>query len=164
MTIRQTDLNNASYRSPQRNFTAKRYGQQTGFLSHSHQDARLALGLQQMLVDQGWDIYIDWQDQEMPKEPDAETASRIKNAILGADWFLFLATENSMSSRWCPWEIGYADGRKPLNRVAIVPSTDSYGRYYGNEYLRLYSRIDSAYTGDLALFDVQNRGTWVRSL
>ncbi|GGK48318.1 TIR domain-containing protein [Pseudomonas koreensis] len=164
MTIRQSDLTNAAYGRTQRSFSAKRYGQPSAFLSHSHKDERLALGLQQMLVAQGWDIYIDWQDQQMPDQPDVETAKRIKRAIIGADWFLFLATENSTASRWCPWEIGYADGEKPLNRIAVVPTTDANGSFYGNEYLRLYSRIDTANSGGLALFDTKNQGTWVRSL
>jgi hypothetical protein len=163
MTIRQFDLTNAANGLTARSFTAKRHGQPSAFLSHSHKDARLALGLQQMLVEQGWNIYIDWQDQQMPEKPDAETAIRIKRAIIGAEWFLFLATEHSTASRWCPWEIGYADGEKPLNRIAIVPTTDSSGKYYGNEYLSLYSRIDTA-NGGLALFDTKNNGTWVRNL
>ncbi|MCH5937009.1 toll/interleukin-1 receptor domain-containing protein, partial [Salmonella enterica] len=68
-----------------------------------------------------------------------------------ANWFLFLATENSMSSRWCPWEIGYADGKKNLNNIVIVPTVDSSGRHHGNEYLQLYSRIDTTPNGALAL-------------
>ncbi|MEE4668083.1 toll/interleukin-1 receptor domain-containing protein [Pseudomonas alliivorans] len=164
MPIRQSDLNNASSSRSMRGHVYKRLGQPTAFLSHSHKDAKLALGLQEMLKQQGWDIYIDWQDQTMPDTPDAETAVRIKNAIVGADWFLFLATENSMSSRWCPWEIGYADGKKQLNRIAIVPTIDSYGRYHGNEYLKLYNTIDTPSAGGLALYDLQGKGYWVRNL
>jgi hypothetical protein len=143
---------------------SKRLGQPTAFLSHSHKDAKLALGLQEMLKRQGWDIYIDWQDQAMPDTPDAETATRIKNTIISADWFLFLATENSMASRWCPWEIGYADGKKHLNRIAIVPTVDNSGRYYGNEYLKIYNTINTPPSGGLALYDLQGNGRWVRNL
>ncbi len=117
-----------------------------------------------MLIEQGWDIYIDWQDQKMPERPDAETARRIKNAIVHANWFLFLATENSMSSRWCPWEIGYADGKKNLNNIVIVPTVDSSGRHHGNEYLQLYSRIDTTPNGALALYDLQGHSRWLRNI
>lgn len=108
MPIRQSDLLNAG----QRGQFSKRFGQPTAFLSHSHKDAQLALGLQALLNDQGWDVYIDWQDQTMPDKPDTETALNIKSAIVRADWFLFLATQHSTTSRWCPWEIGFADGKK----------------------------------------------------
>ncbi|NWC46101.1 toll/interleukin-1 receptor domain-containing protein [Pseudomonas edaphica] len=164
MTILQSDLSNTYFNRSQSGYTSKRPGQPTAFLSHSHKDAALALGLQEMLKQQGWDIYIDWQDQAMPEQPDAETAARIKNAIISAEWFLFLATEHSMSSRWCPWEIGYADGKKQLGRIAIIPTTDTHGRYHGNEYLKLYNRIDTPPSGGLALYDPQGNGRWVRTL
>ncbi|ASK21205.1 toll/interleukin-1 receptor domain-containing protein [Halomonas sp. N3-2A] len=164
MEIYQYDLNNASYRRQQRGFSSPSSGKPTAFLSHSHKDNQLALGLQQMLIEQGWDLYIDWQDQKMPERPDAETARRIKNAIVNANWFLFLATENSMSSRWCPWEIGYADGKKHLNNIVIVPTVDSSGRHHGNEYLQLYSRIETSTNGGLALYDLQGNGRWLRNL
>lgn len=64
----------------------------------------------------------------MPEEPNRETAGRIQAAIRNSDVFLFLATENSMSSRWCPWELGYADGVKPLDSIAVVPTKDAIGK------------------------------------
>ncbi|AYP23219.1 toll/interleukin-1 receptor domain-containing protein [Pantoea agglomerans] len=161
MPILQSDLFNAS----QRGQFAKRFGQPTAFLSHSHKDAQLALGLQALLNDQGWDVYIDWQDQTMPDKPDTETALNIKSAIVRADWFLFLATQHSMTSRWCPWEIGFADGKKVYDRIAIIPTQDYLGNFYGNEYLNLYNKIDvsSGHTG-LAFFDTRGNGKWVRNL
>jgi hypothetical protein len=70
-----------------------------------------------------------------------------------------------MTSRWCPWEIGFADGKKTLDRIAIVPTQDNYGQFYGNEYLNLYNKIDvSSGTSGIALFDTQGNGQWVRSL
>lgn len=89
---------------------AKAARKQTAFLSHSHQDSRLAKSLQAFLQAQGWAIYIDWEDTSMPDSPTRETAEKIQAKIRDLDWFLFLGTQNSMRSRWCPWEIGYADG------------------------------------------------------
>ncbi|MGL5995780.1 MAG: toll/interleukin-1 receptor domain-containing protein [Pseudomonas proteolytica] len=164
MAIRQSDLfYSATTRVPQ-GHVPKRSGQPTAFLSHSHKDMKLALGLQEALRREGWDVYIDWQDQAMPDSPDAVTASRIKNAIVAADWFLFLATQNSQASRWCPWEIGYADGKKRIEKIAIIPTTDNSGHHYGNEYLKLYNKVDRASGGGLALFDPQGKGKWVRFL
>ncbi|MEB0222887.1 toll/interleukin-1 receptor domain-containing protein [Pseudomonas sp. 10S4] len=165
MPIRQSDLLNAGYSRSIQGRIAKRAGQTTAFLSHSHKDATLALGLQEMLKNQGWDVYIDWQDQTMPDTPDGETAFNIKVAIVRADWFLFLATQNSMASRWCPWKIGFADGKKAHERIAIVPTMDNHGHFYGNEYLSLYNKIDVP-TGSsgLAFYDTRGNGKWVRTL
>lgn len=35
----------------------------------------------------------------------------------------------------------YADGKKPLDAIIIVRTSDQ-GRFYGNEYLQLYRRLD----------------------
>lgn len=149
MTISQYELRSAATR----NYTAKNqrsrgYGQKTGFLCHSHKDRDLALGLQQWLKEQGMDLYIDWQDASMPEPPDGTTAARIRTVIRGADVFLFLATHDSMSSRWCPWELGFADGVKNNDQIAVIATRDASGNYYGNEYLQLYRRIDQAAAGN----------------
>ncbi|KPY89133.1 toll/interleukin-1 receptor domain-containing protein [Pseudomonas syringae pv. tagetis] len=167
MPIRQSDLYTAGYSRYLQGQFSKRSGQPTAFLSHSHTDAVLALGLQELLKKAGWDVYIDWQDRTMPETPDAETAFNIKVAIVQADWFLLLATQHSTASRWCPWEIGFADGRKAHDRIAIVPTQDNQGNFYGNEYLNLYNKIDVPRitgTPGLALFDTRGNGTWVRGL
>lgn len=118
----------------------------TAFLCHSHKDRDLALGLKTTIESQGGSLYIDWLDDDMPETPNKETAQRIKGKIVECDLFMFLATPNSMASRWCPWEIGYADGKKPTDALVIVPTKDDAGRYYGNEYLQLYRRLEpSAY-------------------
>ncbi|MCI5121945.1 MAG: toll/interleukin-1 receptor domain-containing protein [Candidatus Electrothrix sp. AUS4] len=123
---------------------AKRAGYQTAFLSHSHKDAELAKGVQGFLQAQGWYVYIDWEDTTMPDTPDRRTAERIQQRIIELDWFFFLATDNSMKSRWCPWEIGYADGKKLLDSILILQTKDNSGNYYGNEYLQLYRCLSSA--------------------
>jgi hypothetical protein len=70
-----------------------------------------------------------------------------------------------MSSRWCPWEIGFADGKKAHDHIAIIPTSDGQGHFYGNEYLNLYNKIDVAHNASgLALFDTRGNGTWVRNL
>jgi hypothetical protein len=89
-------------------------------------------------------LYIDWQDASMPETPDGTTAARIRSVIRAADVFLFLATNNSMASRWCPWELGFADGVKRNEQIGIVSTRDSSGRYFGNEYMQLYRKIDQS--------------------
>ena len=141
-------------------------GRSTAFLCHSHKDNDLAEGLQVLLAENGWDLYIDWKDHEMPEKPNKETAQKIKMKITQLDWFLFLATPNSSVSRWCPWEIGIADTRKSHDKILIIPTSDSSGRWYGNEYLQLYNQIESAQGGRLARFNAGQRtgGTYIRNL
>lgn len=130
---------------------ARKLGAKTAFICHSHHDAILAKGLVQLLSDAGWRVYIDWQDAQMPASPNQETAQRIKQKIVDLEYFLFLATPNSISSRWCPWEIGYADGKKQLDRILIVP-TDDGAQTHGNEYLQLYRRVDLSDKNELAVW------------
>jgi hypothetical protein len=109
------------------------------FLCHSHKDETLVKGLIALFQETGIDLFIDWKDHSMPETPNAETAKKIQDAIRARDIFLFLASANSKASRWCPWEIGYADSSR--RKLFIVPTADGTGTY-GNEYLQLYAHID----------------------
>jgi TIR domain len=162
MAISQTDLRNAARQSTR--MVAKSTNQRTAFLCHSHKDRDLAEGLQVRLKEQGFDLYIDWQDVSMPATPNAETADKLRFKIVACDWFLFLATANSMASRWCPWELGYADGKKSRDRIAIVPTSD-HQTTHGNEYIALYRYIDSVSGGRIGMFGPSpTQGVWVNSL
>ncbi len=131
---------------------AKRANLRTVFLSHSHKDATYAEGLAAVLLEAGLEAYIDWQDSSMPGTPNHQTASTIKLRIQRADLFMFLATPSSTVSRWCPWEIGYADGVKAIEDMIVVQTADSSGRHYGSEYLGLYRSLDVSTDGRLAVW------------
>jgi hypothetical protein len=164
MTISQYDLRSAAGRNISlKNQRSRGYGQKTGFLCHSHKDRDLAFGLQQWLKEQGLDLYIDWLDPYMPDNPDGTTADRIRTVIKGADVFIFLATNDSMVSRWCPWELGFADGVKRNDQIAVIATRDASGNYYGNEYLQLYRRIDQATAGN-ALYWYPKGSSYPQSL
>jgi hypothetical protein len=120
---------------------ARTAGRKTVFLCHSHDDRTYVRGFIQLLREAGWDAYVDWMDESMPPRPNRTTASNIKRRIREADYFLFLATPNSVASRWCPWEIGIADGVKAAGAIMVV-QTKSGGTHYGNEYLELYRHVD----------------------
>lgn len=117
-----------------------------------------------MLQDAGCRVYIDWLDSEMPDIPNKETAARIQRKIKESEYFVYLATENSSKSRWCPWEIGYADGVKITDKLVIAPTRDRSGAY-GQEYLELYQRIEIASDGSLAIFDPsKTNGHYARNI
>ncbi len=171
MALRLSDLRSASagfrkYASEALTETrATQLGMKTAFLCHSHKDAQYAEGLVAELRDQGWKIYIDWKDNTMPEHPNADTADKIQSRIKSLNYFLYLATPNSNSSRWCPWEIGYADGVKARSRMFLIQTQDDNGHVYGAEYLELYQSIDRANSGRLAAFDPgATQGTLVQNL
>lgn len=176
MAVKLRDLRSAARRTdgitvPKSLGEALGSNTQTAFLCHSHKDQELAKGLQVILKEQGWDLYIDWQDNEMPTTPDKETAKRIKSKIEITDWFLFLATANSTGSRWCPWEMGFADAKKNYEKIVIIPTEDDDGKWYGNEYLQLYKNLSIASNSSTgksgyALFEAASTksGTWVEQL
>jgi hypothetical protein len=79
--------------------------------------------------------------------------------------FLFLATPNSVTSRWCPWEIGFADGNKPVERIIVIPTVDLTGTWHGNEYLQLYRSLDrDSVTGLVVRDPGKQQGVRVQSL
>jgi hypothetical protein len=139
------------FSAPRTLHEAKSLGIKTAFLSHSHRDKELALNVETYLNNEGIQVYIDWRDESMPDKPTRETAQKIKDRIIATDVFLFLATANSMASRWCPWELGYADGKKIIDQVVVIP-TESGGTTYGNEYLDLYRRIDVTPQGTVGIW------------
>lgn len=124
----------------------------TIFLSHSHKDKDLIKGLITVLAEQGVAVYVDWNDDSMPRITSRETAERIKDRIGEMELFAILATQNGLNSRWVPWETGVADQMKPSPNILVIPVADSSGKYLGNEYLQLYQRfeVDSAGTARVA--------------
>lgn len=136
--------------------------QKTAFLCHSHKDAELVKGLIVWLREEGIELYIDWQDHSLPEVPSAETARKLQKKIESYKLFLFLATGNSTASRWCPWEIGYADSSK--RNIYIIPTSES-SNTYGSEYLELYPRIERGFSESIegfSLFEVgKSKGPWL---
>lgn len=128
---------------------ASMLGYKTAFLCHSHHDRSLVEGLVQIFKEQGVLLYVDWMDSEMPETTNGDTARKIKTEIREASIFLFLATPNSLKSRWCPWEIGYADGVKKYESIFVIPTIER-GLIYGNEYIDIYRRMEFSTDGKLA--------------
>lgn len=160
MAIPQSTIRRAAGRPTNRLMTLSeaQVRQQTAFLCHSHRDKELAQGIVALLQENGFDVYIDWADSSMPEPPDRDTAARIKQKITSLKYFLYLATGNAAASRWCPWEIGFADCRKGPDNVLIIPTTADDGKDFGNEYLQLYPRIDLSSLNTLAFWRAGETG------
>jgi hypothetical protein len=114
------------------------------FLSHSHHDKSVVEEAKIFFENLGISIYVDWADQTMPESTNGTTANRIKNQIISVnDKFILLATNNGVASKWCNWEVGIADPFKLSNKkIALLPLADNSGTWNGNEYLKIYPRIE----------------------
>lgn len=117
------------------------------FISHKHSDLPELKGLLGFLKNKCNVVpYIDSMDKGMPPKTCATTASRIKKVIEFCPKFIFLATEDALTSMWCNWEVGIADKWKLSgNNMAIMPILDPGKKdedYKGQEYLRLYPYIE----------------------
>ncbi|MCF5199892.1 MULTISPECIES: toll/interleukin-1 receptor domain-containing protein [Pseudomonas syringae group] len=148
-TLRSAGSRSRYFTSASNSQNARMLGYKTAFLCHSHKDRTAVEGVLKFFKDQGLHLYVDWMDSEMPESTNGNTARMIKNRIVEADLFFFLATPNALASRWCPWEIGYADGVKNYDSIFVIP-TKERGITYGNEYVDIYRRIDESQEGHLA--------------
>jgi len=93
------------------------------FLSHS-----LRTDVLDQIADdfraEGLSVYID-RNEDPDLDPDdvtTETARRLRNRLDHSRGLVLAYTENAKSSRWVPWELGFADGRN--KRVAVLPVQD----------------------------------------
>jgi len=132
-----------------RSYSNKLHSKTSIFLSHSHSDRGYIEDVVVFLRKMGVEVYIDWMDDSMPKETSGETATLLKQKIKENDKFIFLATNNSIESKWCNWEIGFGDANKYIDKIALLPLKDEYTEWKGNEYLQIYPYImESDYTND----------------
>ena len=110
------------------------------FISHSFQDRTLISGLYALFEDAGYSVYVDWiEDSDLNRqEVTARTADLLRKRINSSKGLAYIATDNIKQSKWCPWELGIADGMG--KRTCIFPVMDR--KYNGLEYLKLYPYMD----------------------
>lgn len=110
------------------------------FISHSFKDKNLVTGLYHLFSKAGYKVYIDWIDDSNldRKSVTPDTAAIIKRRIKSSKGAAYIATANSTTSKWCPWELGVSDGMH--DRVCILPVMDC--SFKGQEYLGLYPYLE----------------------
>lgn len=111
------------------------------FLSHSHADRDLVEATRNFLAAAGVLVYVDWLDPQMPEVTSPVTAKSLQRKIAENAKFVLLATSKSLASRWVPWELGYADGIKEPNVIAVLPVVERIDEK-PSEYLGIYNRIE----------------------
>ncbi len=116
------------------------------FLSHSYYDKELIYSLVELFNNAGYCVYVDWMiDTELDRSMvNAQTASQLRFRMCECKGLAYISTTNISDSKWCPWELGYVDGKKN-GRCAILPIVKSdKDCFKGQEYLGLYPYIDYA--------------------
>lgn len=139
------------------------------FLSHSSFDKTLILSLVDLFVSAGYAVYVDWiEDEELDRSNiTVKTAQVLKKRMNNSRGLAYIATTNTINSKWCPWELGYFDGKKN-KRCCILPIMEQ-GEYDGQEYLGLYpylrhDRLEGASDYDFWVYDQEaNRHITLRS-
>lgn len=108
------------------------------FLSHSSLDKKLVLTIVNLFNEAGYSVYVDWiEDQELDRNNvTSNTANILRTRMNSSRGLSYVATSNISNSKWCPWELGYFDGKKN-SRCCILPIVES-GSFSGQEYLGLY--------------------------
>ena len=117
------------------------YGKVSIFLSHKHDEIQELDGAISFLKQFGVQVYVDWLDAGMPENTSGATATRIKEKIKENKKFVFLATENAITSKWCNWELGHGDAEKYVEHIAVLPVKNSHSNFSGSEYLQIYPYI-----------------------
>jgi len=125
------------------------------FLSHCFRDVDLIEGLTNFLKGLGFSVYVDWlEDPTLDREKvTPATAAVVKTRMKNSKTLIFATSENSSTSKWMPWELGFFDGYKP-GKIGILPITASAtSTFSGQEYLGLYPTISfaNAYSRTLQL-------------
>lgn len=113
------------------------------FLSHSHRDEVRARALERKLRDWGVSVYVDFQDATLSQLPDSELADRLVGKLRQCRMLVFAFSEDSIGSRWMPWELGLAHG--VIGRVVLWPFTKrALKAKEVQEYLHLYEALQPA--------------------
>lgn len=112
------------------------------FLSHSSLDKKLVYTLIELFNEAKYSVYVDWiEDTQLDRSNvNKNTAKTLRKRMDVSKGLSYVATSNSTDSKWCPWELGYFDGKKD-GRCCILPIMDG-NTFKGQEYLSLYPYME----------------------
>lgn len=138
------------------------------FLSHSYLDKALVYTLVDLFNKSGYSVYVDWMvDTQLDRSQVNKKTSEVLRMRLNLSRGLaYIATGNSSQSKWCPWELGYEDG-KTNGRCTILPVLEtSSAAFRGQEYLGLYpyleyDQVAGSSEYNFWVYDSGNNGNYV---
>ena len=114
------------------------------FLSHSDMDKEIVLGVLKVLSRMRYSVYVDWLYRATNVDTTIgaitpTTVINLKYHMRKCDRMVYIHSDASSVSKWCPWELGYFDAmRHPKQEIYIFPLVDYTGVFRGQEYLALY--------------------------
>ncbi len=109
------------------------------FISHSYLDRDAIEYLIELFDEAGYSVYVDWvNDKQLDRDfVTDETARILKERLYMSKGLAYVSSHNIASSKWCPWELGLADGMK--GKACIFPILESKRTdFKGMEFLGLY--------------------------
>lgn len=111
------------------------------FISHSHRDEARARTLAAKLEKWEVSVYVDFQDNALSQLPNLDLADRLVTKLRQCRLLIFAFSEDAVTSRWMPWELGLAHG--VIGRAVLWPFTKRALRAKATqEYLHLYEALD----------------------
>lgn len=117
------------------------------FISYSSKDKKYAMLVKQLLENMyiddkksGYRVYVDYDDSRLdPKCVSGKTAQILSSVIKKAKSIIYIHSQGSSLSPWCPWELGYGQGlNKPISVLELYDNMDGFER---QAYLELYPTI-----------------------
>lgn len=82
------------------------------FISHNSLDEDKIIDFYKAINHYGYVAYIDWVNDKFDLKRqwcNASTVHVIKKRIEQSKVFIIFLSESTLTSQWCPWELGYAD-------------------------------------------------------
>ena len=113
------------------------------FISYSSKDILYAKKAAEFLRDNGFSVYIDDEDSVLDKKNvNSKTTVRLARILENCRCLIFLFTENSSASSWCPWEIGYMSAYNDFKCVTLPIVDEPFLNYIEHkEYLLNYPQL-----------------------
>jgi len=113
------------------------------FLSHCSRDRQEVLGVHALLKAQGLKVFVDWIEDPLTNRAKVTSvnAAWLRQVMRASKTFVYLVSDNSESSKWMAWELGYFDGFRP-GHIGILPLVDDIGAgFAGVEFVGLYPTV-----------------------
>lgn len=106
------------------------------FISYSSKDKAHAIFVKRFLEAHNFSVYIDLYDDVLnPNNVNDKTARVLEERIRSCKAIIYIHSQNSELSVWCPWELGFGGGtNKKISIFEIYTDKESYEQIYTDLY------------------------------
>lgn len=131
------------------------------FLAHSPLDEEYIVGAISFFFGFNSNVYIKKTSKKKTTKSIHTIASDFKSIIKSCPKIVTLVSPESCDSEWIPWKLGYAEGIKGWESVAIFPIKSEYDveDWADQSYLSIYPRIVHEF-GDWVVKDPRDGNHW----